>query len=169
MHRGERLCTLCFPWWKHSVHNRGEARGVPSPGRGCLTVRMQFLGNLIVTALALWVTALILPGMMLGEDNAPILTQVLTILAIALIVAVVDAIIKPILSLLALPITCLTLGLFQLIVNTLMLLLASWISGLFGLTLAFDNFWWALLAGIIIGILSAIVQAITGLGDRSEG
>lgn len=129
---------------------------------------MRFLGSVIVTGLALWVTALLLPGMHLGEDSAPVLTQVLTIAAIALIVGLVNAIIRPILSALAMPITCVTLGLFQLVINTLMLLLAGWISGLLGLTLQFDSFWWALLAGIVIGILSAIVEAVTGLGERAE-
>src|SRR5690606_17525317 len=111
---------------------------------------MRFLGHLIVTGLALWVTALILPGMHLGDDSATLLSQVLTIGAIALILALINTIVKPLLSFLAFPITCLTLGLFQLVINTLMLLLAGWVSGLVGLTLEFDTFWWALLAGVII-------------------
>ena len=127
---------------------------------------MRFLGHIIVTGLALWITALILPGMHLGENSASVLTQVLTIGAIALILALINTIVKPLLSFLAFPITCLTLGLFQLVINTLMLLLAGWVSGLVGLTLEFDTFWWALLAGVIIGILSAIVEAVTGLGER---
>ena len=126
---------------------------------------MRFLGHVIVTGLALWITALILPGMHLGENSASVLTQVLTIGAIALILALINTIVKPLLSFLAFPITCVTLGLFQLVINTLMLLLASWVSGLVGLTLQFDTFWWALLAGVIIGILSAIVEAVTGLGE----
>ena len=129
---------------------------------------MRFLGHIIVTDLALWITALILPGMHLGDDSAPILTQVITIAVIALILALVNTIVKPILSTLAFPVTCLTLGLFQLVINTLMLLLAGWVSGLLGLTLSFDTFWWALLPGIIIGILSAIVEAVTGVGDRDD-
>ena len=129
---------------------------------------MRFLGHLIVTGLALWVTALILPGMHLGDDSATLLSQVLTIGAIALILALINTIVKPLLSFLAFPITCLTLGLFQLVINTLMLLLAGWVSGLVGLTLEFDTFWWALLAGVIIGILSAIVEAVTGIGDRED-
>ncbi|MGP5053771.1 phage holin family protein [Brachybacterium paraconglomeratum] len=127
---------------------------------------MRFLGHIIVTGLALWVTALILPGMHLGDDSATLLTQVLTIGAIALILALINTIVKPLLSFLAFPITCLTLGLFQLVINTLILLLASWVSGLVGLTLEFDSFWWALLAGVIIGILSAIVETVTGVGER---
>ena len=126
---------------------------------------MRFLGHLIVTGLALWVTALILPGMHLGDDSATLLSQVLTIGAIALILALINTIVKPLLSFLAFPITCLTLGLFQLVINTLMLLLAGWVSGLVGLTLEFDTFWWALLAGVIIGILSGIVEAVTWLGE----
>ena len=126
---------------------------------------MRFLGHLIVTGLALWVTALILPGMHLGDDSATLLSQVLTIGAIALILALINTIVKPLLSFLAFPITCLTLGLFQLVINTLMLLLAGWVSGLVGPTLEFDTFWWALLAGVIIGILSGIVEAVTGLGE----
>ena len=93
---------------------------------------MRFLGHLIVTGLALWVTALILPGMHLGDDSATLLSQVLTIGAIALILALINTIVKPLLSFLAFPITCLTLGLFQLVINTLMLLLAGWVSGLVG-------------------------------------
>lgn len=127
---------------------------------------MRFLGHIIVTGLALWVTALILPGMHLGDDSASTLTQVITIGAIALILALINIIIRPILSFLTFPITCLTLGLFQLVINTLMLLLASWVSGLLELTLEFDSFWWALGAGVIIGILSAIVEGVTGLGDE---
>ncbi|MGP9681428.1 MULTISPECIES: phage holin family protein [unclassified Brachybacterium] len=126
---------------------------------------MRFLGHIIVTGLALWLTALILPGMHLGENSASLLTQVITIVVIALILALINTIVKPILSFLTFPITCLTLGLFQLVINTLMLLLTSWVSGLLGLTLDFDSFWWALLAGVIIGILSAIVEAVTGIGD----
>ena len=126
---------------------------------------MRFLGHIIVTGLALWITALILPGMHLGENSASVLAQVLTIGAIALILALINTIVKPILEFLAFPLTCVTLGLFQLVINTLMLLLASWVSALVGLTLQFDSFWWALGAGIIIGILSAIVEAVTGLGE----
>src|SRR5699024_3404677 len=129
---------------------------VPRPRPECLTMPMRLLGNLIVTGLALWLTALILPGMHLGQDAAPVLTQILTIAVISLILSVISAIIQPILSFLAMPI------------NTLMLLLAGWVSGLFGLTLEFDTFWWALLAGVIIGLLSAIFEGVTGVGDRAR-
>lgn len=121
---------------------------------------LRFLGHLVITALALWVTALILPGMHLGDDAAPLLDQVLTIGAIALILSLVDMIVRPVVKLLALPITCVTLGLFLLVINALMLLLTSWIAGLMGLTLSFDTFWWALLAGVVVGLLTSVVEAM---------
>lgn len=129
---------------------------------------MRFLGHLVITALALWVTALILPGMHLGDDHAPLLTQVLTVLAVALIFSIVDTVIRPLLSLLALPITIVTLGLFILVINALMLLLTSWVSGWFDLTLSFDGFWWALLAGVIVGILTSIVEAFADTASASS-
>lgn len=122
----------------------------------------------MVTALALWVTALILPGMHLGDDSAPLLTQVLTIGAVALIFSVVDTVVRPIVSVLSLPVTCVTLGLFLLVINALMLLLTSWVSGLFGLTLTFDSFWWALLGGIVVGLLTSIVEAAVDRDDDRE-
>lgn len=121
---------------------------------------LRYLGHLVITALALWVTALILPGMHLGDDAAPLLTQILTVLGVAVILSLVDTIVRPVVKLLALPITCVTLGLFLLVINALMLLLTSWIAGRFGLTLAFDTFWWALLAGAIVGLLTSIVEAM---------
>jgi len=129
---------------------------------------MRFLGHLVVTALALWVTALILPGMHLGDDSAPLLTQVLTIGAVALIFSVVDTVVRPVVSVLSLPVTCVTLGLFLLVINALMLLLTSWVSGLFGLTLTFDSFWWALLGGIVVGLLTSIVEAAIDRDDDRE-
>src|SRR5699024_1252634 len=109
--------------------------GTPGPSMDNDPIRC--LGHIIDTGIALWVTALLLPGMHLGENSASTLTQVLTIGAIALILALINTIVKPILEFLAFPLTCVTMGLFQLVINTLMLLLASWVSGLLGLTLAF--------------------------------
>jgi putative membrane protein len=117
---------------------------------------------------SLWLTSLLLPGMQLGDGaDSSIGSEILIVLAVALIFAIVDAVIKPILELLALPITCVTLGLFMLVINALMLLLTAWIASLFSLPLAFDSFWWALLAGVIIGLLSSIFEAIVGI-NRSE-
>lgn len=126
----------------------------------------NLLAHLIITALALWVSAALLPGMHLGEDAAPLTVQLLTIGAVAVVFVLIDAIVKPVVEFFALPLTCLTLGLFQLVINTLMLLLTAWVSGLLGLTLSFDTFWWALLAGIIIGLIRAVLDAVIRPGPR---
>ncbi|PWH06543.1 phage holin family protein [Brachybacterium endophyticum] len=131
----------------------------------------RFLGHLIIVAVALWLTSLLLPGMHLGGGEGTLVGQVLTVVGVALIFAIVDAIVKPILSFLALPLTCLTLGLFMLVINAVLLLLTSWVAGWFGLPLAFDGFWWALLAGVIVGVLSSVFEAILGADggrDRAD-
>ena len=121
---------------------------------------LRVLGHLVVSALALWVTSIILPGMHLGDDAAPLTTQALTVLGVAVILSLVDALVRPVVKLLTWPITCVTLGLFLLVVNALMLLLTSWIAAQSSLTLSFDSFWWALAAGAIIGLLTSIVEAM---------
>lgn len=135
----------------------------PYCGRACLNGGMRLLNliaHLLITGVALWATAALLPGMHLGDDAAPLTEQLLTIGAVALVFVVVDAVVKPVVEFFSLPLTCLTLGLFQLVVNTLMLLLTAWVSGLLGLTLSFDTFWWAMLAGILIGLVRALLDAV---------
>ena len=102
----------------------------------------RFIIHLLVIAVALWVTAYILPGVQVTSWQA---------LAIAsLVLGFVNAIIRPILVLLTLPITILTLGLFYLLVNGFTFLLASWIVPGFEVT----TYWWAVLGALIVGIIS---------------
>ena len=81
----------------------------------------------------------------------------------ALILSLVNMSIKPILQLLSLPISVLTLGIFYLVVNTLMLYLAAWMAnGLFGVGFWIATFGSAFVASIVISIVSAIVNSIVG-------
>lgn len=74
--------------------------------------------------------------------------------------------IKPILQILSLPITCLTLGFFYLVVNTLMIYLASWLAdSLFGAGIVIDSFGSAFVASIVISVVSAILGSITGANE----
>ena len=77
---------------------------------------------------------------------------------LGVVVGVIDGLIRPVVSLLSLPITILTLGLFQLVINALMLELAT----VFIHAFTIDNFLWALLGGIVLGIVHAILEAIFG-------
>jgi putative membrane protein len=108
---------------------------------------MKFILHWLVIALALWVTAAILPGVSFASTTA---------LAVgAIILGLVNALIRPILTILTLPITILTLGLFYLVVNGLVFYLAS------ALVPGFEvaGFWWAVLGAFIVGVISWFVGA----------
>ena len=84
-------------------------------------------------------------------------------LFIGIVFGLVNAFIRPIVKLISLPITCITLGLFTLVINALMLLLTAWLVNIFGGAMDlgggfFDQLWNALLAGIIISIVSAVLS-----------
>ncbi len=105
----------------------------------------RFLIHWLVIALALWVTAYILPGVAFSSTTA---------LAVAAIVlGVINALVRPILTLLTLPITILTLGLFYLLVNGFTFYLATKVVP--GFTVS--TFWWAVLGALLVSIVSAFV------------
>ena len=114
----------------------------------------QFLIRLFVNAVALWVAALIVPGIRFagGETNS-----VINVLIVALIFGLVNAIIKPLLALATCPFYILTLGLFTFVVNALMLMLTSW---LVGPRFEVMGFWWALLGSVIISIVSTVLSTM---------
>ena len=116
---------------------------------------MGFLIKLCVTALALLVAAWVVPGIDLtAARGLATPRQWLALLAVALIFGVVNAIIRPILFFLTLPITLLTLGLFIFVLNALMLLLTSWIAQGMELGFRVDGFLPALLGSLIVSIVS---------------
>jgi putative membrane protein len=105
----------------------------------------RFLIHWLVVALALWVTAYILPGVHIDS------TQALAIAAVVL--GLVNALIRPILTILTLPITILTLGLFYLLVNGFTFLLASKVVPGFSVS----SYWWAVLGALVVSIVSGFV------------
>lgn len=135
--------------------------GRSGPSRRCDTGAMlRALGHLLITSLALWVASVVLPGMHLGDGGAPLSEQAITVLGVALILTAVNLLVRPVVKLLALPVTCATLGLFLLVINALTLLITSWVAARAGLVLAFDSFWWAIAGGIVVGLLTSIVEAM---------
>jgi putative membrane protein len=109
----------------------------------------SFLIKTAINAAAIWVAAMAVPGIALGE-SPEIGTNLLTVLLVALIFGLVNAIVRPIVKLLALPALVLTLGLFIFIVNALMLVLTSWVAGKLGLAFAIDQFFWSAVMGALI-------------------
>src|SRR5258707_11588330 len=104
----------------------------------------KFLLRVIINAIAIAITANLLPGIHIVNQDLG------TLLLIGLIFGIVNALVKPLLSLLTCPFIILTLGLFILVINGAMLLLTANLSG--G-RLIVDGFWWAVGGGIIMGIV----------------
>ncbi len=122
----------------------------------------RLLIRLIINALALWLTTLILSPHVWVEAFAPgdTFAVVLTYLLVALIFGVVNGVIGNFIRIVAFPVYILTLGLIALIVNALLLLLVSWISGLLGFGLHIEDFWWGLLGAVVLALLSWLIGII---------
>ena len=136
---------------------------------------MALVLRLIVNTLALWVATLIVPGISLRETTviyAPgagaiedqiSVPTVTALLIVAVVFTLVNAVVKPIVQFLSLPLTILTLGLFLLVVNALMLMLTSWITGavqLFGAEYVVSGFWAAFFGGIVIALVNWVVGLV---------
>lgn len=130
---------------------------------------MNFLVRILVTALALWLTSLVFPTHLeiLGGDSPA--TRILAVLIVALVYSLVSLIIKPVVTLISLPLYILTLGLFTLVVNALMLWITTWLTGrdLFGEwgLEVHGGFWWYLLIALIIAVLQTIIGAFAPKRD----
>lgn len=125
---------------------------------------MRMILRLLANAAALAIATWLLPGISLTADSTS--DKVISMLIIALIFGVLNAVVKPIFTLFTSPIVLLTLGLFLLVINAVMLLLVSWIAGLVGLGWHVDNFWWAVLGALIVSIVSFLLNAF--LKDKNE-
>ena len=120
---------------------------------------MSFIVRSIVTAVAVAAAVWLVPGFTIVGGGA----AWAGIAIFALILSLVNISIKPILQVLSLPVTVLTLGIFYLIVNTLLLYIAAWLAnGLFGVGFLIESFGSAFVASIVISIVSAIVSSIVG-------
>ena len=115
----------------------------------------------VINAIALWIAVLLVPGIRAPDD-------VVTLAATAAIFGLVNALIRPVFKLLTCPLIMLTLGLFTLIINALMLWLTSWIAGFFDLGFSVDGFVPALLGAIVISIVSFVLSALSERDRRAQ-
>jgi putative membrane protein len=121
---------------------------------------MRFIVKVIVVAFALWLTTFIVSGVKVVPYEDTTIATVLTYLLVALIFGLVNAFIGTFIRVVAFPIYVLTLGLISFIVNGLLLLMVSWISGLFGFGLQVDGFWWGVLGALVLGLISWLIGLI---------
>ncbi|UQN14779.1 phage holin family protein [Gulosibacter sp. ACHW.36C] len=122
---------------------------------------MRFLASIVLNAVALWATVWVLQGglTVTAYDDSQA-SLVLTYLLLAVVWGLVNAVIGSVVRIVSMPLYCLTLGLFALVVNGFLFWLVGWVSGLLDFGLTIDNFWWAIGGAIIMGILSAILNGI---------
>ena len=127
---------------------------------------MAFLVRVLINGVAIWLATLILPGLSIvgGDSNWETLA---IILLIALVFGLVNAIVKPIVAFISIPLYILTLGLFTIIVNALMLMLTAWITEATDWGLRIDNFGVACWGAIIISIVSLVLSVLIP-GPRVE-
>jgi putative membrane protein len=117
------------------------------------------LVRLVATALALWLSTLIIPGITLESDSAG--GTVLTLVLVAVIFGVVNAVLQPIVKTLGCGLYILTLGLIALVVNGLLFLLTSAIADQLDLGFHVDNFWpSAVLGALFISLVTWILGLI---------
>jgi putative membrane protein len=106
-----------------------------------------------VNAVALWAAIQIVEGIGHSGDGW-------SLLLIALIFGLVNALVRPLLVLLTCPFIALTLGLFVLLLNAAMLSMTAWISGLLNLGFSVEGFWPAFWGALVIAIVSGVMSVI---------
>lgn len=117
---------------------------------------MNFITRLVTSTLAILVVTYLLPGV--SVDNA------VTAIVVAAVLALLNTILKPVLIFLTFPITIVTLGLFLLVINALMILLAAKLVPGFRV----DGFWWALFFSVILSIVTGIFNSLAKPDAKKE-
>ncbi|TQF68642.1 phage holin family protein [Rhodococcus spelaei] len=121
---------------------------------------MSFLVRLVINAIAIWLAAAWVNGIEIASSDKGTGYDILVVLFIALVFTVVNAFIKPFVQLLSLPLLILTLGLFTLVINALMLLLTSWITDSTEFGISVDGFWTAVWGALIISLVNFVLSAV---------
>lgn len=122
---------------------------------------MSFLLRLLITAAALWVAVRIVPGISYGGSMP-------SFLVLALIFGVINAVLRPILMLLSLPLLILTLGLFTFVVNALAFWIAGNVSGVLGFPFRVAGFWAAFWGAIVVTVVSMLLSMFVSKERTTE-
>jgi putative membrane protein len=120
---------------------------------------MGILIRLVITAVSLWISTLIIDGIELNTDSVP--QKIGTLLVVAAIFGIVNAVLRPIIKVVGCGLYVLTLGLIALVVNGLLFLLTSWIAGKLDLPFHVDGFWpTAVLGALLVGVVSWLLNML---------
>ncbi|MEV8638536.1 phage holin family protein [Streptosporangium sp. NPDC051023] len=121
---------------------------------------MRIIIKILAVAAALWAATQLVSGITVSETTTS--SRIVTLIAVALVFGVVNAVLKPIIKVLGCAFYALTLGLFALVVNAGLLLLTSWIAGQLHLSFHVAGFWAAFWGAIIVGLVSWLLDLILG-------
>jgi putative membrane protein len=120
---------------------------------------MGIIIRLLITAFSLWIATVLIDGIALTTDSTP--QKVGTLVAVAAIFGLVNAVLRPIIKVVGCGLYVLTLGLIALVVNGLLFMLTSWIAGEFDLPFHVDDFWpSAVLGALLVGIVSWLLNML---------
>lgn len=117
---------------------------------------MNLLLKIIVSSLAVFLTAYLLPGVSVDTY--------VTAIWVAIVLALLNGFLKPILILLTIPVTLLTLGLFLLAINAAIILLADYFVDGFGV----NGFWWALLFSLVLSLVTSLMDSLGGKTEKKD-
>jgi putative membrane protein len=113
----------------------------------------------IFNAAALWVAAAIIPGLDFTGGPGKLLL-------VAAVFGIVNSTLRPLLTILTCPLIVLSLGLFTLVINALMLLVTGWLSESWNLGFAVSGFWAAFFGGLVVGLVSMVLSL--GLREKKS-
>ncbi|MFC0038980.1 phage holin family protein [Actinomadura rayongensis] len=127
---------------------------------------MRILIRVVVTAVALWVATAVVAGVDVTAGSGA--KRALTLLVVAVIFGVVNAVLKPLIKVFGCAFYVLTLGLFALLVNAALLMLTSWIAGKLDVPFHVEWFWPAFWGAIIVGVVSWLLGLLVPENDRDD-
>ena len=128
---------------------------------------MGIIIRLAITAVSLWIATLVIDGIRLTTDSTP--GKAGTLLAVAVIFGIVNAVLRPVIKTIGCGLYVLTLGLISLVVNGLLFMLTSWIAGQFDLPFHVDDFWpSAVLGALLVGIVSWLLNMLVPDGSDRD-
>lgn len=129
---------------------------------------LRFIGWLATNAVALAAAVLIFDGIGFGDSTGwdQVTDNVWALLFVALILGIVNSFVSPIIKFLSIPFIVITLGLFLLVINALMLLFTEWLVNLFDIDFFVDGFWNAVGGAIVITVVTWVVEML--FGDAQE-
>ena len=128
---------------------------------------MYLLLRLAINAVAIWITSLWIDGIEITQSESTG-GQIAVVLVVALVFGLVNGLVKPIVKLFALPFYILTLGLFTLVVNALMLMLTSWLTEFTKWGLHVDGFWTAVLGALVISVITWVLSPLARRPGRNR-